>query len=295
VLPGDVTSLKSGEAGTGLGSAIVDSAGHNALTGLTSIAPQATLSVDEGTLALTGSLVSAGTIDLGSYATAATLSVKGTLTQTQGNLSLQSGSTVAATTVRIDHGAGLSALGTIDGNLINDGSVGPAYHLSVTGNYTQGADGTLGAGFVPELMVTGKATLAGTLVASKAPPPAPGTRHTAITFASVSGGFTAHSLGFNLASSAHSIDVIAQPQIAATPATVARGGAITINGGDFGLGTQVTLFLDRTNGTFLGTAQPSDQGFITVNATIGQVKPGTHKIIAIGSDGRQAQTTITAN
>jgi hypothetical protein len=295
-LPGDITSQASGLVGVGTGSQIGDPAGHNALTGLASIGAQARFDFGGSDLALAGSLVSRGALNVGNYASGSTLAVHGTLTVAQGTMGMQSQSTVSARTVRIGHGASLGALGTIAGNLVNNGAVGPAYHLAVTGNYTQTAGASLAAGFVPELQVAGHATLAGELIASQAPPPAPGTRATAITFGSLTGGFTSHSLGVNLDTLANEIDVVAQPQIAASPATVAPGAALTVNGGDFGLGTSVQLFLDHTNGSFLGTAQPGDQGFFAANGTIpASAAAGTHKIIAIGSDGRQAQATITVS
>lgn len=294
-LPGNITSLASGLVSLGTGSAIHDRAGNNALAGLTSVGSQATLAVGGGSLALSGSLVSDGALDIGSYAGAGNLSVAGTLTGQHGTIAMAPQSTVKATTVRIDHGSSLQAGGTVEGNLVNDGSVAPASHLAVTGSYTQAADGTLIAGIVPELQVAGKATLAGALIAGGFPPPEPGTRGTAITFGSLSGGFTSHNLGFNLVTLAHQIDVVAQPQIAASPSSVPPGASVTVTGGDFGYGTTVTVFLGQVNGRVLGTAQPGIQGTFTVNATIPWLPPGTYKIIAVGSDGRKAQTTIAVS
>jgi hypothetical protein len=289
-LPGDVTSLASGTVALGTGSALNDRAGGNALAGLASVGPEATLAV--GSLALTGSLACAGALDIGSYDSGGTLTVAGTLTQQQGTMAVLSQSTVKATTVRIEHAASLSADGTIDGNLVNDGALGPAYHLAVTGSYTQGPDGTLAAGFVPELQVAGKATLAGTLITSTAA--APGTTSTAITFSSLTGGFTSHNPGFNLVTQAHQIDVVAQTQIAASPPSVAPGGTVTVSGGDFGLLATVTIYLDRAAGTVLGTTRLGDQGSFTAPVTVpAGTLAGTHKIVAVDSDGRRAQTTIT--
>jgi hypothetical protein len=126
--------------------------------------------------------------------------------------------------------------------------------------------------------------------------PAPGTRAVAITFASASGGFTGHGLGFTLVRTAHEVDVIARPQIAVSPASVALGGQATVTGGDFGYETTVTLFLDQAGGTFLGIAQPSGEGTFSVGVTIpSSAAAGAHKIIAVGSDGRQATTMITVS
>ena len=290
-LPGDIATLASGLVSIGTGSAIHDQAGNNALAGLTSAGPQATLAVS-GSLALSGSLVSAGTLEIGGYDGGGTLTVAGTLTESQNAMAMAAQSTVTATTVHIDRGS-LSASGTIDGNLVNDGFVEPASRLAVTGSYTQGTGGTLDAGFVTELQVAGKATLAGALTAGATPPPAPGTRGTAITFGSRSGGFTTHNLGFNLVALAHRIDVTAQTQVAASPATVARGATATMSGGDFGYRDTVTLFLDQVGGRILGTAQAGFQGEFSTGFTVPWIPAGTHTIIAVGSSGRQAQTTIT--
>jgi uncharacterized protein with beta-barrel porin domain len=76
---------------------------------------------------------------------------------------------LGATTVA--SGALLGGNGTITGNLVNNGTVSPGYSpgtINVTGNYSQGATGTLvvqiasGTSF-DKLAITGTATLAGTL------------------------------------------------------------------------------------------------------------------------------------
>jgi len=296
VLPGDVTSLTSGEISLGAGSAIDDPAHSTALARLGSIGPAATLALAETSLSLAGSLTANGNVDVGGYDGGADLTVAGTLTQAKGALTMVNQSTLTARTVTIGHAASLSANGTITGNLVNNGSVGPASHLSVTGSYTQAATATLNSGFVSELMVEGKATLAGELIARQAPSPTPGSHGTAITFASVTGGFTTHSLGFNIVTGANQVGVVAQPQIAPTATTVAPGGPVMVNGGDFGLGSNVTVFLDRAGGTVLGTATPGDYGDFTMTGTIpSSVAAGRHKIVAVGSDGRRATAMITVS
>jgi hypothetical protein len=90
--------------------------------------------------------------------------------------------------------------------------------------------------------------------------------------------------------------VAAQPQIAATAASVARGAPVTVNGGDFGLFDNVTVFVDQAGGIALGTARASAYGGATVTGTIPSSLPaGTHKLIAVGTGGRQATTTITVS
>ena len=61
VLPGDVTSLTSGEISLGAGSAIDDPAHSTALARLGSIGPAATLALAETSLSLAGSLTANGT------------------------------------------------------------------------------------------------------------------------------------------------------------------------------------------------------------------------------------------
>ena len=86
----------------------------------------------------------------------------------------------------------------------------------------------------------------------------------------------------------------AQPQIAASAPSVAGGGPLTITGGDFGTVTTVTVYLDKVGGTVLGTARADAYGNFLANVTIpSATPPGSHLIIARGSDGRRAQTTIT--
>jgi hypothetical protein len=296
VLPGDITSLTSGQVGLGQNSQIDDPAGHNALSGLASIGTRGAVQIAGSSLALAGGLVSNGTIDLGSYAGGGALTVAGTLTQRRGGLSMRL-STLTARKVVIGLAARLTANGTIAGSLVNDGVVAVAGQLPLSGNYTQAPGATLAAGFGGELKVTGTAALAGGLLsAAPVPDAAPGTRATAITFSSASGNFTSHALGFPLQRTAHEVDVIATPQIAVSPASAAPGGQVTVTGADFGYQTTVTLFLDRVGGTVLGTAQPDVQGAFTVGATIpSSATAGSHTVIAVGSDGRQAQATLTVS
>jgi hypothetical protein len=71
---------------------------------------------------------------------------------------------------------------------------------------------------------------------------------------------------------------------------------VTVNGGDFGLATNVTVFLGRAGGTALGTAEPDEQGNLSVTGTIASSVPaGTHKLIAVDSDGRRATASITVS
>ncbi|MGP0029901.1 MAG: hypothetical protein ACLPVF_05285, partial [Acidimicrobiales bacterium] len=79
VLPGDVSHLVSAHVTVAENSAVDDPAGDNALTGLTSIDAQSSLT-DESDLPLTGSLVADGNVSFGGPA----VSLAGTLTQAEG-------------------------------------------------------------------------------------------------------------------------------------------------------------------------------------------------------------------
>jgi hypothetical protein len=290
VLPGDINHLVSANIGVGANSAIVDPAGRNALTGLTSIDSQSSLSDDSG-LSLTGSLAASGNVSLGGK----TLSVAGTFTQAQGTLSLSGNTALSASQVAIDQGASMQAnAGTIAGSLVNDGSVrafGPAA-THVTGNYAQAPGASLDSGFGGPLAVAGTATLAGSVSSFQAFPVA-GATSPVITFGSVSGSFTSNNLGFTLLTKAHEIDVVTQPQIAASPTTVAPGHTVTVNGASFRLGT-VTIFLDHVSGTPLAQTIAGYGGRFAVTVTIpASAKAGSHKLITTQQDSNPAETTIT--
>jgi hypothetical protein len=106
VLPADVTHLAAGQLISGASASVTDPAGHNALTGLTSIGAGGSLQIAGGSLSLTGDLTSAGTIGIGNSTTGAraSLTVAGTLTQkrspTFGSLAVLG--TLGARTVLID-------------------------------------------------------------------------------------------------------------------------------------------------------------------------------------------------
>ena len=84
-------------------------------------------------------------------------------------------STVLTSDVTVDNGATLRGHGSIDGNVVNDGTVFPGGSigtLTINGNYTQNSDGTLNIEITPsavagtgydQLIVNGTASIAGTL------------------------------------------------------------------------------------------------------------------------------------
>jgi hypothetical protein len=289
VLPGDITHLVSANVGVGANSAIKDAAGKNALTGLTSIDAQSSLLLDSN-LALTGSLTSGGNVSVGFQ----TLAIPGTFTQAQGTLSLEQGM-LKASQVTIDPGATLLDRGSVAGNLVNDGFAQASGTARVTGNYTQAAGAKLASGFGGVLAVAGQATLAGEVVSAEVFPRA-GDTSPAITFGSLSGGFTSVGLGFTQLTTARAIDVITTPQIVASAATVAPGQTVTVSGQSFGFQTTVRIFLDRVGARPLATTHAGYRGVLSTSVTIpASVKAGTHHLIAVGSNGNQAEIAITVS
>jgi hypothetical protein len=171
-----------------------------------------TVNVQSGTLYLTTpgafSNNTSGTVTVGS---GSTLQVVGDYTQYAGLTSLAGGVLGASGTVNIQGGT-LSGYGTINASVINAGvlSVGAAAAtgtLSINGNYTQTSGGTLNirlggttAGSqYDQLIVTGVATLDGTLNVSliNGFVPAPGNSFKVLTFGSRTGNFATMN-GLNL-------------------------------------------------------------------------------------------------
>src|SRR5579863_7199267 len=292
VLPGDITHLVASNVGVGATSAIQDTGGHNALTGLTSIDAQSSLTADSA-LSLTGPLDASGNVTVGG---GATLAVGGTFTQAQGTLSLYAGgpATVRASQVVIGQPAFLLAeQGTIAGSLANDGSAS-VFGLTVTGSYTQSSAGTLGAALGEPLAVTGQATLAGAADSGQ-PDPSPGASGPVITFGSLSGNFTSHGLGINLLTKQRKIDAIITPQIASSATAVIRGQQVTVSGASFRLGENVSIYLDQAAGAPLATAIGRYFGRFTTPVTIPWTSPGQHKLIAVGSEGSRTHITVTVS
>ena len=189
VLPGDITHLSSAHVTVLTGSAIDDPAGHPVLSGLTSVDARSSLE-DHNTLTLTSpSLTASGDVIFGP----GTLAIAGPYTQAGHTLLVGLQSTVRATSVTIDHGAGFNNIGTgtVAGDLVNDGKTGILQNSTthVTGNDTQAPGATLFTGFGNLLTVTGTATLAGSVSASETFTKTGDTTQL-ITFGSLAGGFT---------------------------------------------------------------------------------------------------------
>ena len=122
---------------------------------------------------------------------AGTVSIATSLTS-QGYLTLF-GTTLSAPSVNMESGS-LVGGGTIEGSLTNSGYLHPTNGetLTVTGNYTQTANGELSVQWgTTALAVKSNAALSGSLVVGINPkrPPAKGSTYTAMTFGTLSGEF----------------------------------------------------------------------------------------------------------
>jgi hypothetical protein len=293
VVPGDIANLASANISVGVNSAIDDPAGHNALAGLSMIDKLSSLT-DDNNLTLTGSdLVAYGNVTIGG-----TLAVGGPFTQVQSTLTLGQGTTLSASPVTIDRQAGMLDEGTISGDLVNSGNVTAYGHVNVTGNYIQTSNASLTTGFSGAvalgglLQVAGTATLAGSVSATEVLAKS-GDTSQLITFGSLSGGFTSHSLGLKLVTKANEIDGILLPQIAVSPKTVTAGHAVTVTAGGFTYPKTVSIFLDKASGTPLATANVGLRGTFAAAVIIpASTGAGSHRLIAVESDGFRASASI---
>jgi hypothetical protein len=160
-----------------------------------------TVSALQGLSVSGGDLTNSGTVTLASFAT---VNVSGGYTQTGGTTKVAGGIVTVGTQVDVAGGT-LSGPGTINGNLLNAakvavGATNAPGTLTVTGAYTQTSAGTLtvqvggttaGSGF-DQLVVSGGATLGGTLTVTliKGFVPTSGETFPGVTFASATGAFT---------------------------------------------------------------------------------------------------------
>jgi hypothetical protein len=87
--------------------------------------------------------------------------------------------------------------------------------------------------------------------------------------------------------------VIVQPQIAASPSTLAPGRRLAVTGLSFGFGSTVRIFLDHTGGAPLTSTVAGYSGEIAAAAKIpAKAAAGHHTLIAVGSDGSTASVAI---
>ena len=189
----------------GATSEIVDQSAVNGLRNLTTNGPAGSLTIKNSrNLTNTSALSNGGTVVIGPGAS--TLTANPGYTQTAGTTRLEGG-TLASTTLVDIQGGSLTGSGTVSGNLMNAGQVGPGASpggISVTGNYTQTAAGqftselgglTSGTQY-DVLTVSGTASLNGNLTASliNSFQPVPGDLFDVLTCASRSGTFATTNL-----------------------------------------------------------------------------------------------------
>jgi hypothetical protein len=210
IIPGDISELTS--QGTvvdidGIGSAVEDASGHNALASLTSVGPGAVLALfDSASLTVAQGLTSQGVVDADG-----SLTVSGAYTQATG-ATTNMGGTLSATSVTVQAGSTLGGNGTVESSITNNGTVAPQGSLTVTGNYTQAGAAALTEQFGSTLHVNSSATLSGALNVTVNPkrPPQSGASYTALTSGSLNGSFTMHTAGFTVTTSGNSIQVTKQ-------------------------------------------------------------------------------------
>jgi hypothetical protein len=209
IIPSDISQIttESGAAfdtvvSVDTGATLEDASGNNPLTTLTSVGPNAVLSVPSLTVAQ--DLTSQGSVDVG------TLTVNGTYTLESGATAGVGGS-LTATSVSVQPGATLGGGGTVASSVTNNGNVAPG-NLTVTGNYSQASSASLTELFGYTLHVNSNATLSGALNVTVNPkhPPHSGASYTALTASSINGSFTSHTAGFTLNTGANSIKVTKQ-------------------------------------------------------------------------------------
>ena len=197
----------------GIGSAVEDASGNNALATLTSVGPGAVLAVvDEASLTVTQDLTSQGVVNVGSGSTGSgSLTVSGTYIQASGAGTNMEGGTLSATSVSVQAGSTLGGNGTVESSITNNGTVSPG-SLTVTGNYTQTSSAALSEQFGSTIHVNSNATLSGALNVTINPkhPPKSGAMYTALTSGSLSGSFTMHTAGYTVTTSGNSIEVTKQ-------------------------------------------------------------------------------------
>ena len=183
-------------------SSIRDSNGNSATPAFAAIGASGSLTLLGGRSLTVGTFSNAGVLTV---TTGSTFKTNSSYTQTGGATVLTGGSLVSGTNVININAGTLRGVGTVTGNVTNAGTVQPggagvAGLLTVTGNYTQTAAGsllidiggtTVGTQY-DRLAVSGTATLAGTLGVSfiNGYLPAAATSFQPLTFASQTGDFT---------------------------------------------------------------------------------------------------------
>jgi hypothetical protein len=285
-LPEAVTNLSGGSIGI-INGGQVTAGVSSAVARLHAIGSGASLDIagNATPVSVGNDLSSSGDLSLGDYDSSGAIAINGYyFDDSGGETTLAGGSTLQATGVDIDSGGSLTGgdQATVDANVDNAGAIGvDATVMKIDGQYVQ--TGTLEAGDGFELQVSSYVELSGALdTAVGVPPPSPGTRSTALTFASSDGGFTSHSIGFRVVPEATQVDVVAQPQVELSPTTAAPGGAVSVSGGDFPYESTVDLYLDDASGTPLQSATTDVHGFFQTTVTVpAGTARGRHHVVAV--------------
>jgi hypothetical protein len=218
IIPSDITQITGGPDGAYYtvlsitsGGSLQDASGNNPLSTLTSVGSYTVLQVPSLTLA---DLTCQGSVNAGSLTVSGTLTLESGCTASGGTLTVSGTLTVpSGATAIVESGGTLSAGGTVQCSITNNGTVSPGI-VTVMGNYSQAAGASLTEMFgnYSALNVKQTATLSGALNVEVNPkhPPVSGAKYTALTANSISGSFTSHTAGFTLTTNANNIVVTKQ-------------------------------------------------------------------------------------
>jgi hypothetical protein len=200
---------------------------------------------------------------------------------------------------------------TIDGPLAVDLSGGTftnsgtltlasAQTPSISGAFTQTSKGTLA---IPidnkgaELHVSGAATVAGTInMTGKKFTPAYGSVYPVVSEASTTGTFSTVKGPYIAGYTATNVDGVGRPvaTVKLTPNSGLPGKVVKVRGVGYASGESVTIYLDSTGGTVLGTTVATSAGTISVNVSIPLgTSTGSHNIVTLGSGSGQTATAVS--
>ncbi len=237
------------------------------------------------------------TLDLNSHVTL--------IDDTGGTISLDGAGAEVGGGFTINAAGMLTGDGTVDGGLTNSGTVSPGVTtpgtITVDGNYSQTAGGTLGIGITQAgtdaLTVTGTATLAGTLATTTSGfAPTVGQSYVPVTFASATGTFATVSQtpsGLYTVTYTHAsvtLGVVGAPTITVT--TPLQNGSYPEGSvPDSGFSCA-----DGTGGPGISSCTASVDGgspFTSGAPLVGAVGPHTMIVTAVSSDGQETTDTIS--
>jgi hypothetical protein len=284
---------------------ILNSLGGDALRALNKITTRGDLTIGGGvTVTTTRSLDVQGRVTL--QGDGPTLAVSGPITDERAFVSTSGNARVQTPTFTLTQPAALLGPVTIQGDLVNSGSVvageltaPPGAPTHVTGNFTQKSDGL----FTPSLLnnqlsiltVGGKAKLDG-LLFFMAPGPK-GTAYPVLTAKSRTGMFAQHSFGSPVTYTGTKAIVKVGPDIR-TSATVTHGQTAQVEGVGFPSSVKVVFYLDKVAGPGIGSVRTTSMGaFTAANISIpAGAKRTAHTLFAVAKpSGQRASQKITVN